>query len=257
MDPYLEYHWRSVHHRLITYLGDQLQSVLPRSFRVEVEERVFVSGDGEGDRSIVPDAYVTRRPTKNPMQTSGATATTEPVVIELRDEPITEAYLEIIDTTSGEKVVTAIELLSPTNKREGDGNDLYVRKQQEYRIAKVNQVEIDLTRTGNRDLVFPMNRIPSVHRTTYLATVRRGTAPLKIEVYPMPLNQPLPVIAVPLGTGQKDAPLDLQAAVNACYLNGRYEDIDYSQPLRPTLTQPDAAWCENRLKSLGLNQPLS
>ncbi|HBJ33170.1 MAG TPA: hypothetical protein DDZ51_00095 [Planctomycetaceae bacterium] len=22
MDPYLEYHWRSVHHRLITYLGD-------------------------------------------------------------------------------------------------------------------------------------------------------------------------------------------------------------------------------------------
>jgi hypothetical protein len=37
MDPYLEYHWRSVHHRLITYLGDQLQSVLPPAFRVEVE----------------------------------------------------------------------------------------------------------------------------------------------------------------------------------------------------------------------------
>lgn len=188
---------------------------------------------------------------------SGALATTEPVLIELRDEPITEAYLEIIDTTSGEKVVTAIELLSPTNKREGDGNDLYVRKQREYRIAKVNQAEIDLTRTGNRDLVFPMNRIPSNHRATYLACIRRGTVPLKIEVYPMPLSQPLPVIAVPLGIGQKDAPLDLQAAVNACYFNGRYGDIDYSQPLRPTLTQPDAAWCENRLKSLGLNQPLS
>ena len=29
MDPYLEQHWRSVHHRLITYAGDQLQSGLP------------------------------------------------------------------------------------------------------------------------------------------------------------------------------------------------------------------------------------
>jgi len=44
MDPYLEDHWRSVHHRLITYMGDQLQSVLPPAFRVEVEERVFSSG---------------------------------------------------------------------------------------------------------------------------------------------------------------------------------------------------------------------
>jgi hypothetical protein len=242
MDPYLERYWRSVHHRLITYLGDQLQSVLPLSFRVEVEERVFVSGVPEGSRSIAPDVYVTRSRSKKPTHPSGVLTTTEPVVIELSDEPVTEAYLEIIDTTSGEKVVSAIELLSPTNKLAGDGNDLYVRKQREYRIAKVNQVEIDLTRTGDRDLVFPMNCIPSDYKTTYMACVRRGNTPLKIEVYPMPLSQPLPVIGVPLGPDQKDAPLDLQSAVNACYRNGRYQDIDYSQPLRPALLPPDAAW---------------
>lgn len=257
MDPYLEHHWRSVHHRLITYLGDQLQSVLPLSFRVEVEERVFVSGDPEGSRSIAPDVFVTRRPSEKPTQASGILTTTEPVVIELNDEPMTEAYLEIIDTTSGERVVTAIELLSPTNKLSGDGSDLYVRKQREYRIAKVNQVEIDLTRTGDRDLVFPMNCIPSDHKTTYLACVRRGNAPLKIEVYPMPLSQPLPVIAVPLGPDQKDAPLDLQSAFTACYRNGRYGDIDYTRPLRPTLTKPDATWWEERLKSLVSSRPVS
>jgi hypothetical protein len=252
MDPYLEYHWRSVHHRLITYLGDQLQSVLPPAFRVEVEERVFVSGEAEDRRSIAPDIYVTQRPSEKLTQPSGGSITTKPVVIELSDEPTTEAYLEIIDTTSGDKVITAIELLSPTNKLYGDGNELYVRKQREYRIAKVNQVEIDLTRTGDRGLVFPLHLIPHNLKTTYMACIRRGEAPAKIEIYPMPINQPLPVIAIPLGHDQKDAPLDLQAALTACYRNGRYGDIDYTQPLRPALAQPDAIWLEERMKSLGL-----
>ena len=171
MDPYLEHHWRSVHHRLITYLGD--------------------------------------------------------------------------------KVLTAIELLSPTNKSEGDGNELYIRKQREYRLAKVNMVEIDLTRAGNRDLVFPLNCIPSSHRTTYLAWVHRSHSPTQIEVYPIPLDQPLPVIAIPLRADQSDAPLDLQAAVTACYLNGRYRDIDYSKPLRPALSTADATWWSNHRQSLG------
>ncbi len=183
-------------------------------------------------------------------QTSGVSTTTTPFVIELSDEPTTEAYLEIIDTASGDKVVTAVELLSPTNKLSGDGNDLCVRKQREYRIAKVNQVEIDLTRTGDRGLLFPMHHIPPDLKTTYMACIRRGAAPSKIEFYPMPLSQPLPVIAIPLGHDHKDVPLDLQSAVNACYRNGRYGDIDYTQPLRPALTQPDATWFEERLKSL-------
>jgi hypothetical protein len=249
MDPYLEHHWRSVHHRLITYLGDQLQAILPRSFRVEVEERVFVSGEPQESRSIVPDVYVTRRPSETPIQPSGVLTPAKPVVVELSDEPVTEAYLEIIDTSSGQKVVTAMELLSPTNKQPGDGNELYVRKQREYRIARVNQVEIDLTRTGNRELIFPMSLLPVNHRSTYLACVRRSHTPSKMEFYPMPLDQPLPVIGVPLGSDQQDAPLDLQSALTACYLNGRYDDIDYTQPLYPALPEPEATWCQQRLKS--------
>ncbi len=208
MDPFLETHWRSVHHRLITYLGDQLQSLLPSSFRVEVEERV----------------------------------------IEIADEPITEGYLEIVDMGSGEKVVSAIELLSLSNKTPGDGNELYVRKQREYRLGKVNQIEIDLTRAGDRGLVFPMSYVPETHRATYLACVRRAAAPAKIEIYPMPLSQRLPVLSIPLTSTQADVPLDLQSAVDACYRNGRYADIDYSQPLRPAITGEDATWCVEQLR---------
>ncbi len=31
MDPYFEHHWRDVHHRLVTYSCDQIQTQLRRS----------------------------------------------------------------------------------------------------------------------------------------------------------------------------------------------------------------------------------
>ena len=100
MDPYLEAHWRSVHHRLVTYAGDQLQQALPRQFRVEVQERVFVAGGDDGGRSIYPDAYgVERLPHPQTPGPATGSAIAEPVIIEIK-EPVTEAYLEIIDTAS-------------------------------------------------------------------------------------------------------------------------------------------------------------
>jgi hypothetical protein len=88
MDPYLEHHWRSVHHRLITCLGNQVQAILPRSFRVEVDERVFVSGEPEESRSIVPDVDLTRRPPETPIRPSGVLTHAKPVVSEISDEPV-------------------------------------------------------------------------------------------------------------------------------------------------------------------------
>ena len=254
MDPYLEQHWRSVHHRLITYAGDQLQSAMPRRFRIEVEERDFVVGNVEGRRTVVPDVYVAQGPAPKPRQGPAASGPTiaEPVVIELSDEPVTETYLEIIDTASGNKVITAIEMLSPTNKTPGDGNDMYVRKQREYRAVGVSQVEIDLTRQGDRSLVFPMTHIPPQHRTLYLACVGRSWRPSKIETYPLPLQHPLPIIGVPLAPADADVPLDLQRLVTECYRNGRYDDMDYRKDLSPPLPPEDAAWTDQLLRGKSL-----
>ncbi|MCU0979442.1 MAG: DUF4058 family protein [Pirellulaceae bacterium] len=251
MDPYLEQHWRSVHQRLITYAGDQLQAILPRQFRVDVEERVFVAGDGDERRTIWPDVHVVERPKpgSSGSDAASATAIAEPVVLELLDEPVTETYLEIVDATSGNRVITAIEFLSPTNKLPGDGNDLYVRKQREYRSGGVNQVEIDLTRQGDRSAVFPLASLAHRYRSLYLAWVRRSWQPTKVEVYPLPLQQPLPAIGIPLGSEHADVPLDLQAIVTQCYRNGRYADIDYRRPLQPPLPAQDAAWADEFRRS--------
>lgn len=251
MDPFLEQHWRSVHHRLITYSGDRLQSELPRRYRVEVEERVFVAGDLESQRSVYPDAYVVESaapPTAETRPSAGQAAIANPVRIELADDPVTETYLEIIDTISGNRVVTAIEFLSPTNKLPGDGAEMYLKKQQEYRAAGVSQVEVDLTRQGDRSLVLPLIRIPPEHRATYLACVRRSWAPRHLEIYPMPLAEPLPTIGVPLDASLPDAPLNLQEIVRDCYINGRYDDLDYTAALQPPLSGEEAAWTEELLR---------
>lgn len=251
MDPYLEQHWRSVHQRLITYAGDQLQAALPQRFRVEVEERLFVAGEEDGGRTILPDVHISEhhRPRSSAAAVASGTAIAEPVVLELSDEPITETYLEIVDLASGNRVITAIEFISPTNKLPGDGNELYVRKQREYRAAGVSQVEIDLTRAGDRTTVFPVLHLARRYRTLYLAWCRRSWQPTKIEVYPLPLQQPLPTIGIPLEPSQADVPLDLQAIVTQCYRNGRYDDIDYRRLLQPPLPPEDAAWVDERLRS--------
>ena len=53
----------------------------------------------------------------------------EPILIQIEREPAPQGYIEIVDTEAGNRVVTVIELLSPTNKVPGDGQDQYSRKQ--------------------------------------------------------------------------------------------------------------------------------
>ena len=60
----------------------------------------------------------------------------------------TERHLEIIDTKSGDRIVTVIEILSPTNKLPGLDRNRYLDKQQTYVRSRSNLVEIDLLRAG-------------------------------------------------------------------------------------------------------------
>ncbi|GAF93704.1 unnamed protein product, partial [marine sediment metagenome] len=62
-------------------------------------------------------------------------------------EPISQGYIEIIDAGSGNRVITVIEFLSPSNKAPGEGQYLYLQKRWEAKAAGVSLVEIDLTRT--------------------------------------------------------------------------------------------------------------
>jgi hypothetical protein len=249
MDPYLEQHWRDVHARLIIYACDQLQPRLPESLRSRVEERIFVETE-QGERSVDPEMLVVEKDARGPKETVAAVGATvaEPLLIHLGDEPVTQGFIEIIDVSSGNKVVTVIEFVSPSNKLPGDGQDQYLAKQRELRAGRVSLVEIDLVRAGKHVVSAPLYRIPPSQRTPHLACVRRGWDPDKVAVYRLPLREPLPALRLPLRESDEDVVLELQPLIDQCYRNGGYGDIGYRVDPRPPLDKDDAAWADELLR---------
>lgn len=253
MDPYLEKHWGDVHHCLITYARDQLQPGLPEGLRARVEERVLVEPDVGRPRSIFPDVRVVEH-ASGPARIKNGTASTavaEPLLIELPSESETQGFIEIRDMKAGGRVVTVLEVLSPSNKYPGEGQEQYLRKQRELVTGRVSLVEIDLLRAGDWVLAMPYDKVRAGKRATYRVVVRRGWEPNVAEYYPAPLTAPLPVIKVPLRRIDTDVSLDLQALVDQCYRNGAYDDIDYARAPEPPLAPADARWAARLLRKLG------
>ena len=255
MDPYLEQFWRDIHARCIIYVADQLQAHLPADLRARVEERVVVEPSFGTARSVYPDIRVVERgrarATARVIEPAPALA--EPLVIYVSDEAVTESFIEIIDVGSGRHVVTVIEVLSLANKLPGEGQELYRRKQREIRDGRVNLVEIDLLRAGDRVLAVGASRIPASHRTLYQVCVYRAVAALPCyEIYRVPLRERLPTIRLPLRATDPDVPLDLQAVIDQCYRNGGYdEDIDYTMEADPPLDVEDTRWVDTLLREAG------
>jgi hypothetical protein len=256
MDPYLEAHWRDIHAGLIIYSRDALQGVLPGSLRARVEESVLLeTPQGIGDHLLFPDVrvveYTSKRPTEARPESSVAVA--EPLLIDAEPEQVSEPYLEIIDRESGNRVVTVIEFLSPSNKSPGLNRKQYLRKQREVCSSDANLVEIDLNRFGTHTLAFPLVHIKPAGRTAYMACVRRATRREMAEVYPLPLWKRLSIVKIPLRPDDDDVLLDLQLVVEQCYRNGGYEGtLDYAVDPDPPLLGVEKEWAEQYLHEKGL-----
>jgi hypothetical protein len=255
MDPYLEDHWRDVHTRLVIYISDAIQELLPPSLRARVEERVVLeTPEGIADEGRYPDVRVVEyRPNGARPRQSNGTAVAEPIVLVAETEPLTEPYLEIIDVGSGNKVVTILEVLSPTNKTPGAGMSAYRRKQRELCDSDTSLVEIDVLRGGDHVLAIPLPLIPKQQRTPYMVCVRRAWVKGMAEVYPMPLGQPLPKIKVPLRQSDADLVLDLQPLIEQCYRRGGYDGtIDYKKDPALSFSEREAEWAYQLLRQAGL-----
>ena len=260
MDPFLERHWTGVHAKLITYISDQLQPRVGEDLRVRAEERVFLEDD-VSESFAFPDVFVVehaRRPQRE-NSTGGvlmaASTVAEPRVVEFLEAPVHQRYLEILDITQNRRVVTVIELMSPSNKRGRSGHELYRQKQLQCQQGEVNLVEIDLTRWPGRCFLCPQEVVDRECPAEYQACVWRAMRPQAYSLYGFPLRQPIPAIAVPLRPGDRDAVLELQPLIEQVYETSRYDDIDYSQPIAPPLPPADLVWLEERMKLRGSPAP--
>src|SRR3712207_5190766 len=120
MDPYLEHPalWPGVHQRLITYMGDALTELLPPRYVANINERLYID---QPDRDISPDGGALERanppaPAPRGEETAAANVTDPPWVVAVVPDEIREGFLEILPVGDGGRVITVIELLSPSNK---------------------------------------------------------------------------------------------------------------------------------------------
>jgi hypothetical protein len=240
MDPYLESRWGDVHTALCIGIRSALQPVLPRGLRARAQQDVLVdeSQPSTGQRFEADIAVVET----GPAVPGASIATVEPIVVRHIPAVRRSRWVEIIDTAAGGRVVTAIEILSPGNKRSGRLNRLYRRKLSTYVKADVNVVEIDLLRSSRVRLAVRRESLPPERREVYLTCVCRSDDPSEWIVYPMPLRQPLPTVPIPCRPKDNDVPLSLQPLIDQIYLGGGHDDIDYSQPPEPPFDADDAAW---------------
>lgn len=250
MDPYLEQSWGGVHNTLIAYAQAMLNERLPRDLRARTQERIVVEMPDE-DHTYYPDIRVVEDGRSRGSATTMATtdvALADPLVVYFH-EPETQTFLEIREPGPQRRLITVLEIVSPSNKI-GKGREQYLQKQQDLSEAGVSLVEIDLLRGGPHVLQLPLSQYPASHRTAYKVCVCRG-GKASAEIYRVPLREPLPAIRVPLRPDDADVRLDLQTLIAQVYHHGRYDDIDYTQPTVPPLEPDDDAWADELLRAAG------
>jgi hypothetical protein len=244
MDPYLEGPlWLGFHHFLISKTVEGLQKDLrARGYFATPGERVWLA---QPERPIYPDVAMLKfeRRAKRRGQ-----AAVERAVVEVR-----QPFVEIYDL-SGHRLVTGIEFVSPANKSDRQGRELYQKKQQETQQAGVHLVEIDLIRRGPHVLDVPPAFLERLPRRDYLINTCRRNAD-RYEVYPVRIRNRLPRIRIPLKEGDEDVVMDVQSVFNRAYRVGLYADrINYKIDPPDPLADDDASWARQLLKKSGLRK---
>ncbi|WP_026073086.1 DUF4058 family protein [Nodosilinea nodulosa] len=239
MNPYLEQPglWPQVHNRLIVAIADDLTPQVAPKYRVSIEERVYTTTEPLPLVGIADVAVAQRQIDPNVAQTTAQLIEPRRVQVPLPVE-VTERFLEVrlVQTNA---VVCLIEVLSPSNKRPGDGRTAYETKRQKILGSATNLVEIDLLRSGS-----PMP-LGDLERKPYSILVSRSAERPNAELYEFDLPEPSPSFPVPLQPDDPEPIVNLQRLINDLYSRARLDlAIGYAQPVKPELSEPDAAWVE-------------
>jgi hypothetical protein len=256
MDPYIERPaiWADFHDSFITFVRGALQPQLRPNYFAIIQERLIV---GEARHSRYPDVSVAQTKGATPSGQRSATAgpvvqDDEPLIFELDQEVLRQPYIQIVESAGEGRLVTAIEVLSPDNKRGGPGRRSYLRKRRQLWRGGANLVEIDLLRDGKWTVRVHPSKLQAAAPWHYLAVITRQD-PAQEEVYRMILQRRLPGIRIPLVAANEGVHLDLQAIFARCWDEGPYPQVLKYDGLPPGKMDPDQAeWCLKQLRDAGL-----
>jgi hypothetical protein len=253
MDPWLEDPevFPDLHDALTQRMKDAINAGLPPGYVATTRNRVWV--DPELRRE--PDVALYGR--GHPPESEGSTATLPGLVAvgrTRRSDPVEEPYLEIL-SNKGKRLVTAVEVISLSNKKAGkEGRQAYLQKQDEYADGGVNLVEIDLLRRGPHVSAISRERLRRklgefVYHISVVVAAPRPTE----HAAALRLTDRLPAIGIPLDPGVPPVVIDLQPLLDDAYDKAKWtEFFSYRDPPDPPLTPEQHAWAEGILREKGL-----
>ncbi|MEO0732447.1 MAG: DUF4058 family protein, partial [Bacteroidota bacterium] len=208
MDPFIEGRfWQDFHVSFIVEMKRQLVPQLPDEYELLAELSITSHGSPDGYiDSYQPDIGIA--PEYDPSLDYGETvrgdyATLTPPTAIREKVRVKQRYLTIRNAKT-KQLITAIEMLSPSNKA-GKGLLKYKKKRADYVNAAVSLIEIDLLRGGDKPYAegdWPL-------KTYHVVSVEYGTT---FKLWALSLEDKLPKIPVPLAYEEPPLVLDLQAA---------------------------------------------
>lgn len=250
MDPYLERLdlWPDVHNRLVVLLADDLAPRLRPRYYVSIEERTYSVSTGElvfagrGDVAVVgPSSTESRR-----VEISVTGPEVVQVELPVPDE-IRETYLEVRSVAT-DRVITVLEILSPTNKRVGEGREMYLRKRLQVAGTLTHLVEIDLLRSGE-----PMPMRGTYLPGDYRLLISRGERRPQADLFSFSVRQPIPEFSLPLQPGDEEPQVNLNRLLHDLYDRAGYDlRIDYRDEPHPPLEGEDRQWADELLHQANL-----
>ncbi len=255
MDPYLEQpaFWSPFHNRLMVGLANRISPLLRPQYYVEVETRTYLDMP-EGELLIgIPDAVVLRNSqamveidqSLAPEKSNIAVKTLPQTVTLPVPTEVKERYLEVREVNN-DRVVTAIELLSPANKRAGKGREVYDAKRTAILSSSSHFVEIDLLRSKSPFTIL------GASVSDYYVLVSRASQRPQAQFYAFGLRDELPEFLLPLKAPDeamakpflREIAVDLQSIFQEVCEQASYDlRIDYSQSVpAPALSQENQDW---------------
>jgi hypothetical protein len=215
MDPYLEDEklWPAFQHQLVTCLYQILLPGLVDRYRARVNQRQY--------------------------------STEQALFTSVVREEHQEEFIEIRQRSDA-RLVTLVDVASPTNKVRPAGRSAYLARRHEAKGQGANLVEIDLVLQGHPTLEYSRDGLPD---WDYAVTVTRATQPERYEIYSATLQKRLPRFRLPLAADDRDTVLDLQASFSRCYDQGGFAaKIDYQRDPPTPLEDEDRKWLHDLLK---------
>jgi hypothetical protein len=215
MDPYLEDDaiWPAFHHQLVLSLYQHLLPVLVDRYRARVVQRCYTTEQALFT-SILREDHVEE-------------------LIEVRQR-------------SDNRLVTLLDVVSPSNKLTPQGRVAYFATRAEGRVASASLVEVDLLLRGQPLLDYSREGLPD---WDYAVTVTRSTQPDRFEIYTATVRKRLPRFRLPLAPDDRDTVLDLYTVFARAYDQGGFGGrIDYRADPQAPLKDDDLSWMAEVLK---------